>query len=195
MGVSARGAALSRATRGGIAALVLAALLACTCASAPAAVPQSAPRATVLESQRLLNELGYPLGKLPLGGLGVRTRGAISYFQRKYALPVTGYPDAVTLVAMRSVAKALRAAPATEQAAPHDLVERTLGDGAPILTIAVVLAAVLGLLALSARRRSAQDSPTAEDTASADLGRSLRLRREVHVGVPAPFADPQLELA
>jgi peptidoglycan hydrolase-like protein with peptidoglycan-binding domain len=168
MGMS--GATLSRGTRGAVVAFVLAALLACTCASAPAAVPQSAPRATVLEVQHLLGELGYPLGKLPLGGLGVRTKGAISYFQRKYALPVTGYPDPMTIVAMRSVAASLRAAPATDQAPPHDLVERTLGEGAPILTIAIVLAGVLALLALSTRRRSAQDSPIAEDTVPAASG-------------------------
>ncbi len=123
--------------------------------------------------QRLFHELGYPLGTKPLGGLGVRTRGALYYFQRKYGLPVTGYPDARTIAEMQSVAASLRGSSAVAQAPPHDLVERVLGDDLPILTIAIALAAVLCLLALSARDRPAQeDSATAEDTIIAASGDS-----------------------
>jgi hypothetical protein len=102
--------------------------------------------------QRLLHELGYPLGKEHIGHLGVRTRGALTYFQRKYRLPITGYPSAATLARMRAVAVSLRPRPRAPQAAPRDLVERFLGSDAPILTVGVVLAVLLALLALSARR-------------------------------------------
>ncbi len=120
----------------------------------------------MLEARHLLNVLGYPLGEPAARGLGVRTRGAISYFQRKYALRVTGYPDRTTLASMRRVAASLRPAHARQQAPPRDLVERTLGEGTPILTIALALALVLGLLALSAGRRRAQDSPSADERVS-----------------------------
>jgi hypothetical protein len=137
------------------------------------AAPGHPSRATIIEVQRLFHELGYPLGTKPLGGLGVRTRGALYYFQRKYGLPVTGYPDARTIAEMQSVAASLRGSSAVAQAPPHDLVERVLGDDLPILTIAIALAAVLCLLALSARDRPAQeDSATAEDTIIAASGDS-----------------------
>ncbi len=111
-------------------------------------------RAKVVEAQRLLHELGYPLGKERTGRLGVRTRGALSYFQRKYRLPITGYPSVATLARMRAVAASLRPRPRPRapQAAPRDLVERFLGSDAPILTVGVALAVLLALLALSARR-------------------------------------------
>jgi peptidoglycan hydrolase-like protein with peptidoglycan-binding domain len=126
----------------------------------------------VLETQRLLVALGYPLGTLPLGGLGPRTRGAIEYFQRKYGLPVTGRPDPWTIAAMKGVVASLRGVGATPQSQPHDLVEETIGDGVPILTIAVVLALVLALLALSSRRGRGQDSAATEDTGPAASGES-----------------------
>ena len=125
----------------------------------------------MLEARHLLNALGYPLGKPPPRSFDVRIRGAISYFQRKDSLPATGYPDPATLAAMRGVAASLRPASAREQAPPHDLVERALGDNPPILPIALALAFVLGLLALSARRSLAQDSPTADESVSAPVDR------------------------
>jgi peptidoglycan hydrolase-like protein with peptidoglycan-binding domain len=121
----------------------------------------------VLETQHLLVALGYPLGNLPLGGLGPRTRGAIEYFQRKYGLPVTGTPDPGTIARMKGVVASLRGVAGPRQAQPHDLVEETVGDRVPILTIAVGLALVLALLALSARRWRRQDSAAAEDTGPA----------------------------
>lgn len=121
-------------------------------------------RATIIEAQRLFYELGYPLGTAAPGGLGVRTRGALSYFQRKYGLPITGHPDARTIAKMRAVAVSLRGRSAVAQAPPRDLVERILGDGVPIFAIGIALAIVLALLALSTQRDSAQDSAATEDT-------------------------------
>jgi putative peptidoglycan binding protein len=121
--------------------------------SGPALAAHRAPaRAKVVEVQRLFHELGYPLGKERTGHMGVRTRGALSYFQRKYRLPITGYPSAATLARMQAVAASLRARPRAPQATPRDLVERFLGGDAPILTVGVALAILLALLALSARR-------------------------------------------
>ncbi len=151
-------------------AIVLATALAPVPATARAATPA---RATVVEAQRLLGELGYPIGDLPRGGLGVRTRGAISYFQRKYGLPVDGLPDPWTLAAMRGVVASLRGVAAPAQSQPHDLVERTIGDGVPVLTVAVALAVVLALLALlGPRRRRRQDSAKTDDTLPAGSGES-----------------------
>ncbi len=127
----------------------------------PAEVAAAPSRAKVLEVQHLFQRLGYPLGTLPLGGFGPRTQGALRYFQHKFALPVTGRPDARTLQMMRRVADSLRGAgasghgPNSSVAAPHDLVEEMLGNGLPILGLAVVFAALLGLLAVSARERPA----------------------------------------
>ena len=151
--------------------LVLATLAASTPADAGAASVRVAPaHAKVVEAQRLLGELGYPIGNLPLGGLGVRTRGAISYFQRKYGLPVTGLPDPWTIAAMRGVVASLRGVTGPAQSQPRDLVERTVGDGIPILTVAVALAVVLALLAVSSHRRRDHDSAKAEDTVPAGSG-------------------------
>lgn len=114
-------------------------------------------RATVIEVQRLFAELGYPLGNMPLGGLGPRTAGALRYFQRKYGLPVTGRADPQTIRDMRSVAESLRGPTSTPAKAsrPHDAVEGVLGQHTPILAIAVALAALLALLALRAREQPA----------------------------------------
>lgn len=132
--------------------------------------PLAPSRATVLEAQRLFHVLGYPLGSEPAGAFGVRTRGALTYFQRKYGLPVSGYPDARTLARMRAVAASLRgtgsAGSADSSSTQHDLVERVLGEHLPIFGIAVALAALLCLLALG-QRRSRQDSATAEDSIAA----------------------------
>jgi peptidoglycan hydrolase-like protein with peptidoglycan-binding domain len=112
-------------------------------------------RTQVLRVQHLFEVLGYPLGHKALGGFGVRTRGAVSYFQRKYGLPVTGYPDARTLAKMRAVAAALTARPRSESTAePRDLVDRVLG-GAPILPLGILCAVALALLALAVDRKSA----------------------------------------
>jgi hypothetical protein len=140
-------------------ALVLA-LLASSCDSALAANSHHPTRATVLEVQHLFQDLGYPLGDKPLGGLGVRTRGALSYFQRKYGLPVTGYPNARTIAKMQAVAASLRSKPGLREPPPHDLVERVLGNKLPILAIAIAIAVAIALLALSARDRPPQESAT-----------------------------------
>lgn len=111
----------------------------------------------MIEAQRLFGQLGYPLGSMPLGGLGPRTKGALRYFQNKYGLPVTGLPDARTLLLMHKVAASLRMPTpgVTHAAKRHDAVEGLLGDHVPILAIAVCLAAVLALLALTGRQRAA----------------------------------------
>jgi peptidoglycan hydrolase-like protein with peptidoglycan-binding domain len=132
--------------------IALIALLAMALSGVALAADRTPSRAKVVEVQRLLHELGYPLGKERTGHLGVRTRGALTYFQRKYRLPITGYPSVATLARMRAVAASLRPRPRAPQAAPRDLVERFLGSDAPILTVGVALAVLLALLALSARR-------------------------------------------
>ncbi len=128
-------------------------------ARTPSATGAGTPsRATVLEAQRLFGELGYPLGSRPLGGFGPRTKGALRYFQRKYGLPVTGLPDARTLLLMHTVAASLKGSPSaggTRASQPHDAVEGVLGGDVPVLAIAVCLAALLGVLALTARERPA----------------------------------------
>ena len=130
--------------------------------AAPTTTPAQAPtvptRATVLEVQHLFKVLGYPLGKKALGGFGPRTKGALSYFQRKYGLPITGLPDPKTVALMRSIAASLSDAGASgsqAQAQPKDLVERIFGDHLPLLALAVGLAALLALLALNSRQRPA----------------------------------------
>jgi Putative peptidoglycan binding domain len=117
-----------------------------------AARTKPSPR-TVLAVRRIFHVLGYPLGRECCGRLGVDTRGALSYFQHKYGLPVTGYPDARTVAEMRAVAASLRAAPAGG-VPQRDLVDRLLG-GVPILPLGLACALGLSLLALSARRRDA----------------------------------------
>jgi peptidoglycan hydrolase-like protein with peptidoglycan-binding domain len=143
--------------------------LACAVAAAgavPAALASTPPttsagvpsRATVIEAQRLFGQLGYPLGSRPPGGFGPRTKGALRYFQHKYGLPVTGLPDGRTLLLMRTVAASLRGPAASSVAhssQPHDAVEGILGGDLPILAIAVCLAALLGVLALTSRERPA----------------------------------------
>ncbi len=128
-------------------------------ARTPAATAAATPsRATVVEAQRLFGQLGYPLGSRPLGGFGPRTKGALRYFQRKYGLAVTGLPDARTLLLMRTVAASLRGASpssVTHASQPHDAVEGILGGDVPILAIAVCLAALLAVLALTSRERPA----------------------------------------
>jgi len=131
----------------------------------PASATAQPARATVLEAQALFHELGYPLGAERAGELGVRTRGALSYFQRKYGLTVTGYPDPQTLAEMQTVAASLHGGATVAKSQPRDIVEDVLGRNPPVLTIAVALAAIVALLALSGRRSGArQDSATAEDT-------------------------------
>ena len=123
--------------------------------SAPAVDPALPSRATVLEVQHLFATLGYPLGSKALGGFGPRTKGALSYFQHKYGLPVTGLPDPKTLALMRSVAASLRSTGSSAtQSPPEDLVERLFGDHLPLLALAVALAALLALLAFNARERA-----------------------------------------
>lgn len=110
------------------------------------------PLARVLIVQRLFHELGYPLGRERSGTFGVRTRGALSYFQRKYGLPVTGYPDVGTVAQMQAVAASLRAVPARGAPRERDLIQKLLG-GAPIVGLALGCAFGLALLALAGRRR------------------------------------------
>jgi hypothetical protein len=123
---------------------------------------------TVREAQQLFRVLGYPVRRERPGVLGTDTRGALSYFQRKYRLPVDGKPTAATLAKMRAVASALRASGRPSASAqPHDLVEDVLGNGVPILAIAIALAAILGALALSARERPVRGPPAAGGRARA----------------------------
>lgn len=158
--------------RRAVSQMILASLLAGALLFASGATPAlgKAPapsRATVLQAQQLFHELGYPLGSEAHGRYGVRTRGALSYFQRKYRLPVSGYPNARTLHKMREVAAKLRGGGAQprdlREPQPRDLVERVLPNGLPLLGIAAALALVLAALALSARRKPAQDSAAAEE--------------------------------
>ena len=83
----------------------------------------------------------------------MHTKGALSYFQRKYRLPVTGYPDERTVAEMQAVAASLTAAPAGARA-QRDLIDRLLG-GVPIVPLGLACATGLSLLALTARRRDA----------------------------------------
>lgn len=153
-----------------------AALLASASTTALAAgTRQAPPRATVVEVQQLFHALGYPLGYERTGTFGVRTRGAVSYFQRKYGLPVTGYPDARTIARMRSAVASLRSEDArdsTPRSHPHDLVERTFGGGVPFLALAIGLAVALSLLALSTKRKAGQASPAAGETSAEGWGES-----------------------
>ena len=115
--------------------------------------PHSLRRETVVTVQRLFHVLGYPLGRERTGTLGVHTKGALSYFQRKYRLPVTGYPNERTVAEMQAVAASLTAAPAGARA-QRDLVDKLLG-GVPIVPLGLACALGLSLLALTARRRDA----------------------------------------
>lgn len=51
--------------------------------------------------QRLFRAIGYPLGR-ERGTFGVRTQGAVRYFQRKHGLRASGVFDARTQVAVRT---------------------------------------------------------------------------------------------
>lgn len=149
----------ARGLRHGIAtvpvALVLALVLMCSPASGAPRLHPRPPEATVLSVQQLFHVLGYPLGRERSGTFGVRTRGALSYFQRKYGLPITGYPDARTVAEMCAVAASLTAAPAGARARERDLVDRLLG-GTPIMGLGLACALGLALLALAGRRREPQ---------------------------------------
>jgi peptidoglycan hydrolase-like protein with peptidoglycan-binding domain len=154
--------------------------------TASAARRARAPKQTVLLAQRLFRELHYPLGRDRPGELGVGTRGALEYFQRKYGLSASGYPNAATLALMEEVEASLHApsssppgptAPISAitvppgrasypaSAPPRDLVERLLGEHLPLLAIAIALASLLSLLALSARRGSGYRSAKAGGSA------------------------------
>jgi cellulose synthase (UDP-forming) len=110
-------------------------------------------RGTVVTVQRLFHVLGYPLDGERVGAFGVHTKGALSYFQRKYRLPVTSYPDERTVAEMQAVAASLTAAPAGTRA-QRDLLDKLLG-GVPIVPLGLACALGLSLLALTARRRDA----------------------------------------
>jgi cellulose synthase (UDP-forming) len=118
----------------------------------PLHAPLRPATVTVTEVQRLFHVLGYPLGREHAGTFGVRTRGALSYFQRKYGLPVTGYPDTRTVAQMQAVAASLSAAPESDRPPPRDLVDRLLG-GVPPLGLGLACALGLALLALVASAR------------------------------------------
>jgi Putative peptidoglycan binding domain len=139
-------------------AIVLAPL-AVLCLICPVALGSSGhhphlPRAEVLQVQGLFHVLGYPLGHERAGELGVHTRGAVSYFQHKYGLPVTGYPDPRTIAEMHAVAASLRAAPASAPGPRRDLVSRLL-PGVPVLALGLTCALGLVLLALATTRKPA----------------------------------------
>ena len=146
----------------------------------------------MLQAQRLFRLLGYPLGGDRPGELGVGTKGALEYFQRKYGLSVSGYPNKPTLVLMSAVeaslrtgtdsapapsalvpavAAPLRGGPSSPRDQPRDLIERLLGDDLPYLTIAIGLAALLALLALSTRRSPDYASIKTPDSAAGSSGR------------------------
>jgi peptidoglycan hydrolase-like protein with peptidoglycan-binding domain len=134
--------------------LVVALSIAWSCSPAWGTPPRHRPppaRSTVLTVQSLFHMLGYPLGREPRGDFGTRTRGALDYFQRKYRLPITGYPDARTVSEMRTVAFSLLSRPGSSLPPPQDLVTRLLGN-LPVFPIAVALALLLCALALSGRR-------------------------------------------
>jgi peptidoglycan hydrolase-like protein with peptidoglycan-binding domain len=109
----------------------------------------------VLEVQGLIHELDYPLTR---GRYGTRTRGAIAYFQRKYGLPVSGYPNVRTIARMRMVVSSLRGPGAAggsgagAQRPARDLVEGLVGN-LPVTAIALALALLMCALAPSAWRR------------------------------------------
>jgi hypothetical protein len=130
--------------------------------------------ATVEQVESLFGQLGYPLKPHRPGVLDVSTSGAISYFQRKYKLPVTGYPDAATITLMKAVATSLRSTATTSdragprEAPPQDIVERILGANPPVLPVVVGLAGALALLALSVSSRPDYDSASAEDAITSD---------------------------
>ena len=130
--------------------------------------------ATVEEVEVLFGQLGYPLKPHRPGVLDVSTRGALSYFQRKYKLPVTGYPDAATITLMKAVATSLRSTTTTSdragprEAPPRDIVERILGTNPPVLPVAVALAAALAVLALGVASRPDYDSASAEEAITSD---------------------------
>ncbi|MBI4936216.1 MAG: peptidoglycan-binding protein [Actinobacteria bacterium] len=103
--VSAYQAARNLPTTGQVDALTAALLAAKPAAAAPAA----APTLDVLAVQRQL----IVVGARPKGGadgvLGPATRAAITTFQRWNGLPATGDPDAATLTALATAAKAATA--------------------------------------------------------------------------------------
>jgi hypothetical protein len=146
---------------------------------------QLAPKRTVRLAQRLFRTLGYPLGRDRPGELGVGTKGALRFFQQKYGLRVSGYPTAQTLARMAAVEASLHAAsgaapaavalapalavptrrgPYSKQAPPRDLIEGLPGGDLPLLGIAIVLASLLAVLALSARGASGYRLTKARDS-------------------------------
>jgi hypothetical protein len=141
--------------------LVLALTILWSCSPAWAVTPRhrpGPPRSTTLTVQSLFHELGYPLGREARGHYGTQTKGAVEYFQHKYKLPVTGYPNARTVGKMQAVAFSLLSRPGGNQPAPRDLVNRLVGH-LPILPIAVALALLLCVLALiGPRARTLTDS-------------------------------------
>jgi peptidoglycan hydrolase-like protein with peptidoglycan-binding domain len=141
----------SRALRRGT-AIVPVALALALCSPALGASHRQPSPATVSTVQRLFHVLGYPLGHERGGSFGVRTKGALSYFQRKYGLPINGYPDQRTVAEMQAVAASLTAAPASDGPPPRDLIDRLLG-GVPIMGLGLACASGLALLAFAARGR------------------------------------------
>jgi hypothetical protein len=140
--------------------MVLALTILWSCSAAWAAAPRHRPvpsRSTTLAVQTLFHELGYPLAREARGHYGTQTKGAVEYFQHKYRLPITGYPNARTASEMRAVAFSLLSRPGGNQPPPRDLVNRLVGH-LPILPLGVGVALVLCVLALAGpRARSLTD--------------------------------------
>ena len=92
--------------------------------------PHKPTRATVLEAQTLFHELGYPLGTSAPGGFGAHARAGRS--RTSSASTRCRSPATRTLArccGCRSSPASLRGRRRREPAPPHDVVERTLGDG------------------------------------------------------------------
>ena len=63
--------------------------------------PLSHEQSKISEAQKALSQLGYPVGSVD-GQMGPQTIRAVSLFQARNGLPVTGVLDADTLKAIQT---------------------------------------------------------------------------------------------
>jgi len=137
-----------------------------------ARVPGGSSR--VRELQALFDVLGYPLGREGRSGVfGVRTEGAVRYFQRKRGLPATGVVGSQTLRSLRSEARRLRLVSrgqGTRVGAPVGTGRTVLERGPELLALLVGLAlAAVSLWPARRRRAPAPQEPALDATARGAL--------------------------
>ncbi len=159
----------SSSTRSALALLLIAVLAAPASAAANplrkgdgAGIPGGSER--VLQLQQLFTALGYPLGRERGSGVfGVRTEGAVRYFQSHHGLTPTGRANHRTLVLMRAQGAALATVASAESEPVKGGVGAQLRARLPevgaLLLLLLIIALAAGPHVTGRARRRARTAP------------------------------------